>query len=90
MSFWDYFLSHSLFSYGLLFPYLWIQFAYHCNFMDVWREKHVHLDGGAWVESAVFFAGNVVHAIFSQLSASKLSLSANLQGPRGIRFHVKR
>ena len=50
----------------------------------------MHLDGGAWVESAVFFAGNVVHAIFSQFHASKLSLSANLQGPRGIRLHGKR
>ena len=37
----------------------------------------MHLDGGAWVESAVFFAGNVVHVIFSQFHAFKLSLSAN-------------
>ena len=50
----------------------------------------MHLDGGAWVESAVFFAGNVVHAIFSQFHASKLSVSANLQVPRGIRLHGKR
>jgi len=50
----------------------------------------VHLDGGAWVESAMFFAGNVVHAIFSQFHASKLSVLANLQVPRGIRLHGKR